>query len=117
MIRVQVLNSGNKEVTVPLLNLEDDNGNNYLELSDGQGVEEWWGVLRTLSPSETQNRRVLFDVRPMNHKLRVTDGGEPDKEQTALVTIPLKLKDAAPLTPDAPITAPTAAPQPGSQQP
>ena len=37
--------------------------------------------------------RFVFDVRPGNYKLLLSDGGDLEKEATALVAIPLRLKE------------------------
>ena len=99
VIRITITNSGNKEVNVPLLNLEKADGSSFMELSEGEGVEEWIGVLRTVSPAETQSGRIVFDVRPGAYSLRLSDGSELERERTALVAIPLKLKESTPVAP------------------
>ncbi len=93
VIRLSITNAGNKDATIPLLNLEDEKGTGYLELTEGEGIEEWLGILRSLNPAETLQGRILFDVRPGNYSLRVTDGGEPDLEKTERVTVPFIIKD------------------------
>jgi len=93
LVRATITNSGNREISIPLLTVIDDKGNEVMESSEGQGVEEWLGILRTIKPAETLSGRILFDAKPLNYKLRVSDGGEPDREITRLVTIPLKLKE------------------------
>jgi hypothetical protein len=98
VLRLTMTNAGNKEATVPLLHLEDEQHGSFLELTDGQGVEEWMGILRTLNPAETQQGRIVFDVRPGTYSLRVTDGAEPDRERTELVAIQFKIKESGPMT-------------------
>ena len=97
VIRLTITNSGNRETIVPLLHLENEKGESFLELSDAEGVEEWMGPLRPLNPAETLQGRILFDVKPANYLLRVTDGGEPDREKTAQVAIQFKIKESGPL--------------------
>lgn len=93
LVRVTVTNSGNRDINIPLLTLIDDKGNEVMETSEGQGVEEWLGILRTIKPAETLPGRLLFDAKPLNYKLRLSDGGDPDAEVTRMVSIPLKLKE------------------------
>ncbi len=92
-IRMTINNSGNTERSVPLLDLVDAKGKAYLEESDGAGLDEWFGMLRNLAATETAQGRLLFDVPQDSYKLRVNDGGDPGSEVTALVDIPLTLKE------------------------
>ena len=95
VLRLSITNSGNREMSVPLLQIEDEKGNRQMELAEARGVEEWLGVLRTISPAETLQGKIVFDLNPQNHRLRVTNAAEPDQERFAYVTIPLRL-DATP---------------------
>jgi len=92
-IRATVTNSGSREVNMPLLNLVDEANNQILEIDDGKGVEEWFGLYRAIKPADTLPGRFVFDVRPGNYKLQLSDGGDLEKESTALVSIPLRLKE------------------------
>jgi hypothetical protein len=92
-VRLTILNSGNTERSVPLLSLVDNKGKEVLESSEGEGLEEWLGILRNLAATETVQGRLLFDVPQDNYKLIVTDGGEPGSEKTALVDMPLRLEE------------------------
>lgn len=92
-IRATVTNSGSREVHMPLLNLVDEANNQVLEIDDGKGVEEWFGLYRAIKPADTLPGRFVFDVRPGNYKLLLSDGGDLEKEATALVAIPLRLKE------------------------
>lgn len=92
-IRATVTNSGSREVNMPLLNLVDEANNQILEIDDGKGVEEWFGLYRAIKPADTLPGRFVFDVRPGNYKLLLSDGGDLEKEATALVAIPLRLKE------------------------
>lgn len=92
-IRATVTNSGSREINMPLLNLVDEAGNHILEIDDGKGVEEWYGLYRAIKPADTLPGRLLFDTKPGNYKLLLSDGGDLEKEITALVSIPLRLKE------------------------
>jgi hypothetical protein len=96
-IQMTIFNSSNREVSVPMMRLQDPEGVESMELSEGEGVQEWLGILRHVSPSETLQGGALFDVKQGEFKLRVSDGGEPDKEITALVHIPLILEEKKPI--------------------
>jgi len=105
LIRLSVTNGTGKEVSIPLLTLEGNNGQTYHEIADGEGVDNWFGLIRTLSPGQTQQGNVLFDVPLTSYKLRVPDINDTGFEGYASVQIPLRLdSDApiqAPINPDA----------------
>src|SRR5580658_8507876 len=61
LITVSATNGGSGEVSVPLLELEGPDGKLYRESENGDGVDNWFGLLRTLQPSQTQQGRLLFD--------------------------------------------------------
>ena len=96
-IRLSMTNAGNREISMPLLQLEDGKGNSFMELAEVQGVPEWLGVLRNLGPTETVTGRIVFDVKPQAYQLRLTDGGKPDEERVSLVNIPLRIQEKQPL--------------------
>ncbi len=95
LIRLTVTNSGNQEVAIPLLHLEDEQGNNYIELSEVKGVSNWLGLLRIVQPAATLQGVIVFDVPAGDYRLRVTDGGDLEEEKTALIEIPLTLSGPA----------------------
>ncbi len=88
VVHLSVSNAGSKELTLPLLNVVDPAGVEHLESSEGQGVTEWMGILRTLNPAESKEGRIVFDIPVGNYNLRVTDGREQDRERTELVALP-----------------------------
>lgn len=92
MLTITVTNGGGKEVSVPLLTLENQSGQTFRESESGDGVENWFGLLRTLAPAQTQQGRIVFDVPLTSYRLRLTDGGDPDSEKLAWVAIPLHLE-------------------------
>jgi hypothetical protein len=91
MITVSVTNGGGHEVAIPLLMLENANGQSYLESDNGEGVDNWFGILRSLAPAQTQQGRVLFDVPLTSYKLRLSDGGPAGLERYSWVQIPLRM--------------------------
>jgi len=97
ILRLNITNAGNREVNIPLFQLEDLKGNTTMELQEGDGVEEWLGILRNLGPTETVQGRVIFDIEGADCQLLLSDGGDPDKEKLAYVRIPLKVKESGPL--------------------
>jgi len=90
LINISVVNTAPEERAVPLLQLEDSKGQTYPEVAEGGGVPEWLGYLRLLQAKETRSGRVLFDAPQGAYRLRVSSGGEPESEQTALIEVPFQ---------------------------
>jgi hypothetical protein len=112
LVTISVTNGGGKEISAPLFSLEDDKGQSFQELDKGDGVDNWFGLLRTIEPAQTSQGRLLFDVPLGSYKLRVTDGGDPGVEKFAWIDIPLRMDTdtgvdtpvpAAPPSPDVPV--------------
>jgi hypothetical protein len=106
ILSLSVTNGGGSDVSVPLLTLENPDGRDFLESDNGEGVENWLGLLRNISPAQTEQGRILFDVPLSSYKLRLTDGAGPGAEKYGWVTIPLRIdveSDAQTATPVAPV--------------
>jgi hypothetical protein len=105
LVKISVTNGTGKDVSIPLLTLEGNNGQMYREIADGEGVDNWFGLLRTISPGQTQQGNVLFDVPLTSFKLRVPDINETGFEGYAVVDIPLRMDSdlpiQSPINPDA----------------
>jgi hypothetical protein len=97
LIKISVTNATGKDVSIPLLTLEGNNGQTYREIADGEGVDNWFGLLRTLNPGETQQGNVLFDVPLTSYKLRVPDVNVSGFEGYASVQIPLRMESDVPV--------------------
>ncbi len=95
LITVSATNTSNSEVSVPLLQLEAPDGKVYREVETGEGVQDWFGILRTLTPSQTQQGRILFDVPLSTYRLRLSDGDSTSTHFT-YVQIPLQIDDDTP---------------------
>jgi hypothetical protein len=100
LITVAATNSGSREVSVPLLQLEGPDGKLYREVESGEGVDNWFGILRTLAPGQTQQGRIVFDVPLGSYRLQLSDGDSATGHFT-YVQIPLQI-DEEPPTPPAP---------------
>jgi hypothetical protein len=96
LIKISVQNNG-KDVSIPLLTLEGPNGQTYRELADGNGVDNWFGLLRTISKDQTQQGYIVFDVPLSAYKLRVPDVNESGFESYASVQIPLRMDPELPI--------------------
>src|SRR5438045_3477405 len=81
LIKLSVTNGTGQDASIPLLTLEASNGQTYRELSDGEGVVNWFGLLRTISPGQTQQGAIVFDVPLTSFKLRVPDISDPSLER------------------------------------
>jgi hypothetical protein len=92
LLQISVTNGSGSEHSVPFLQLENYNGQTYMESENGEGVDNWFGVLRTLAPGETQEGQILFDVPLTSYRLRVPDGNGPGLEKYAWIAIPLRLE-------------------------
>jgi hypothetical protein len=103
MVHVAVENTGANEVSIPQFRLVGAKGEVIEEESSGAGVRDWLGFLRTVQPGSTERGVVLFDAPQAGYKLRVAAGDDPEREQTALIDMPLQL-DMGPLSPPASAT-------------
>ena len=91
MVTISVTNGGGKDVSLPLLSLENQNGDSFRESDNGEGVDNWFGILRNIVPAQTQQGRLLFDVPLSSYKLRLTDGADPAIEKYAWVKVDLHM--------------------------
>lgn len=99
LVHLSVTNSGAGNSAIPAISVVDSSGRSYLELTDGQGVSEWLGYLRSVQPAQTERGRVVFDVPPNAYKLRITNDAEPGSEMAALIDLPLQLGPTTPALP------------------
>jgi len=91
LISLSATNSGGKPVAVPFFTLEGSNREEYHELQTGDGVDNWFGLLREIAAGETKVGNIVFDVPLASYRLRLTDGGEPGSERLVWVEIPLRI--------------------------
>jgi len=91
LITLSATNSGGHQVSVPFFTLEGPNREEYKELENGDGIENWFGLLREIAPAETRQGNIAFDVPLASYRLRLTDGGEPGSEKSIWVEIPLRM--------------------------
>ncbi|HSW50980.1 MAG TPA: DUF4352 domain-containing protein [Bryobacteraceae bacterium] len=102
LVRLRITNSSPHETSVPVTTLVSSSGREYQELSDGEGVEDWLGVLRHLKPNETMFGWVVFDAPRGDYQLRVSDDAfDPADARLALIQLPLRLEAASEFLPDA----------------
>ena len=100
LITLSATNSGGRPVSVPFFTLEGANREEYKEVENGDGIDNWFGLLREIAPAETRQGNIAFDVPLASYRLRLTDGGEPGSEKFIWVEIPLRMDtDAGTATP------------------
>jgi len=92
LVSVIVKNESDTEVALPLLSLVDASGKESLEQNRGDGVGDWLGLLRSVPAGGQLNGSLLFDVAPGSYKLRITSGGDVERETTALVNLPYQVE-------------------------
>ena len=91
VITLSATNGGGRTVSVPFFTLEGAERKEYKELETGDGIANWFGVLREIEPAETKQGSIAFDVPLASYRLRLTDGGEPGLEKFVWVDIPLRM--------------------------
>lgn len=94
LIRLSVTNSGIRETDIPPMALIGTGGEIYAEQTQGQGVPEWLGYLRSVKPAATEHGRVVFDVPPGSYRLRLSAPAEDEQEPQALIEIPYQVPPA-----------------------
>ena len=97
VIRMSITNGSGKEAEIPLFRLVDDKGVETPELQEADFLPGWFGLIRKVGPTMTEEGRILFDVSPRPYKLEVTDGGQTGKEQLAFIEIPMDFDTAEPI--------------------
>ena len=103
LVRISVASGMPNDILLPNLTIEDDNGNSFSELDNGDGVPQWAGFLRKARPAEAMQGTIAFDAPARHYRLRVVD---ENGDAPALIDIPLSIPadptDAAvPITPGA----------------
>jgi hypothetical protein len=90
LVRLSVSNAGNSDAPVPNFSVEDSTGHRFAELSDGNGVQDWIGALRMLSPNDTLVGNAAFDVPTGHYTLHILD---EDGEHEARIDLPLNFQN------------------------
>jgi hypothetical protein len=117
VVQIAVSNSGNTDANIPGVTLEADSGTTYNELTDGNGVQGFLGVLRHAGPLQTIRGAIVFDAPAAHYRLRFADEND---ENEILADLPLtyaheKINSAdvpAAVLPD--LTAPSGPTAPGA---
>ena len=96
LIRVNITNSGQADIIVPNFVVINDNAKEFPELSNGDQVPQWVGLLRSVKPADSLQGNLVFDCTAGHYKLRITDETE---QKTALVDLPLTFSSETPEIP------------------
>jgi hypothetical protein len=86
VVQIAVSNSGNTDANIPGVSLESDSGATYNELTDGNGVQGFLGVLRHVGPGQTTRGAIVFDAPAAHYRLRFAD---ENAENEILADLPL----------------------------
>jgi hypothetical protein len=93
LVRMSVVNSGGNAVISPHVTIEDGKGNQFEEVSNGEGVPQWIGYLRQVQPADTAMGNLVFDAPPARYQLRLAD---EEESKFALVDLPLSFAAETP---------------------
>jgi hypothetical protein len=96
LVRLSAVNGGSEQMAIPNLTIEDDQGNSYDELANGEGVSQWIGYLRQAKPAESLDGHIVFDAPPRHYNLLVLD---ETGDHAALIDIPLNFNAESPEAP------------------
>ncbi len=99
LVRLSVTNSGIKDSVIPQMTLIGSNNQTHAEVTNGEGVPEWLGLIRTVKAAGTEHGRVVFDVPSGSYRLRVANEAEPENEKFAFIEIPFQVAPAPPEIP------------------
>lgn len=97
VVRMSITNGGPKEMELPLFRLVDASGAEFGEVQEADFLKGWFGLIRKIGPTQTEEGRILFDVKPKVYKLIVTDGAETGKEQMGFIEIPIDFDTTEPV--------------------
>lgn len=92
LVHLSVTNSGGQKASIPFFSVENSRGEHFPESENGQGVDNWLGVLRELKPAETEEGWIVFDVPHNSYRLQLLDNGDEGNERVAYVDLPLRLQ-------------------------
>ena len=73
VVQLSVFNAGTEDAAIPAMSLVDDSGKTYEELTDGNGVARWLGVIRHVSANQTETGTLVFDAPASHYKMKLTD--------------------------------------------
>ena len=76
MVRLSVTNNGSAEAMVPAMTVTDAKGKSFSELSNGDQVPQWLGLLRPVRPGRQHSRHRGLRLPAGRLQLRIGDETE-----------------------------------------
>ncbi len=73
LIQIAVSNSGETDAPIPALALVDDSGRVYHELTDGSGIRDWLGLVRSVKAHDQAKGTIVFDAPATHYRLRLSE--------------------------------------------
>ena len=73
LVQLTISNAGKTDAPIPALALVDDGGKVYNELTDGSGVPDWLGLVRSVKASDQVKGTILFDAPARHYRLRLSE--------------------------------------------
>ena len=104
VIGVQIQNTGSSEATVPPFVVVGSSNQEVKESSNGEGVERWLGLIRTIGPKQQAEGFVLFDTALGTYRLKLTESGDSGEDRHTFVAVPARIDIEQPIAP--PVTPP-----------
>jgi hypothetical protein len=110
LVQLAVTNTSNVDNPIPTIELVADSGKTFEELTDGNGVTNWLGIVRHVGAGQTERGVVAFDAPAAHYKVRFKDETATNE---ILMDLPLnfeheKVNDAFVPSTDLPQGAPPA---------
>lgn len=73
LVQITVSNSGATDDSIPAFALVDDSGKVYNEVTDGSGVPDWLGLVRSVKAHDQAKGTILFDAPAKHYRLRLSE--------------------------------------------
>lgn len=73
LVQITISNAGKTDAPIPALALVDDDGKVYNELTDGSGVPDWLGLVRSVKAHDHVKGTIVFDAPARHYKLRLSE--------------------------------------------
>ncbi len=97
LLRLAIRNVANRESTMPLLKLVDEQAREFPEVSDLREWQDWLGLLRVIQPGDMLQGRIVFDAPTRDLRLQAADATDAGSERHALIEVPMTLNMAPPV--------------------
>ena len=73
LVQISVSNGDDTSDSIPAFALVDDDGKVYNELTDGSGVPDWLGLVRSEKAHDQVTGSILFDAPAKHYRLRLSE--------------------------------------------